>query len=127
MSYIMSAALNGLLRRLARPEFDNDKSMEGSKFFPFLSMPLMDEWSLKARLDPQTFPGPDAEHCVKFLQSSPENIKIQSGEFVNVYSKEIYWEKYDMVVTSFFMDVCDDLVCCPYSMIHFHSTVFLPF
>jgi carnosine N-methyltransferase len=77
-------------------------------FFPNMHLRFSDDWSLKHRLKPSIFPCIEAH---RLIEPRPKSLSltIQHGDFAEVYS-DLSREKFDYVVTSFFMDTAPDII-----------------
>ena len=84
-------------------------------FYPLLSPKLVDSWDLAGRLHPVTVPSEDSlliSDWTKTLLSNNNNqltyfsphFVVQMGPFEQVYSAENHQDKFDSVVTCFFID-----------------------
>jgi len=110
VSNIMVAALAGVVRSLS----EKQQSQQTSKyaFYPYLSSPMMDEWSYDFRVREVHLAGEDANHLVEWLSRGDGShpITVQMGDFIQVYSDSKYAESFDCVVTSFFIDCSLDIL-----------------
>ena len=84
-------------------------------FYPLVSPKLVDSWDLAGRLHPVTVPSEDSlliSDWTKTLLSKNNNqltyfsphFVVQMGPFEQVYSVESHQDKFDSVVTCFFID-----------------------
>lgn len=95
VSDIMVIAMNSILNYIIP---------DGStfEFFPNTQLRFSDNWSLQRRLTPSTFPFLELS---SYCQS--HSLTIQHGDFVSIYS-DLSREKFDYVITSFFLDTASD-------------------
>ena len=117
LSYTMITVLHGLLHQFISSSLSSSSSSSSSSFYPYLSLPMIDEWSFASRLIAHNFPGADANNCLDYLRNVHKHqqrteIKLQAGSFMDIYSKPMYKNRYDAVVTSFFIDTGADVLKC---------------
>ncbi|CAM9301158.1 unnamed protein product, partial [Ectocarpus fasciculatus] len=85
-------------------------------FYPRLMYQMSDEWDFKNRFVSQTLPGgSDADHIIKWLNKNraeghKSSLDVQLGDFSKLYSSSDKTNRFDGVVTSFFIDTAAESV-----------------
>ena len=77
-------------------------------FYPYLNFPLVDDWDFDQRFQPQKTPwhedSPGMREYLTGMDEGKSLLSVQYGEFVQVYGNDCHRDRFDAVVTCFFID-----------------------
>lgn len=93
------------------------------KFYPHLNFPLNNDWDFEARLNPVLFPSSDSIEASKWAYNNKNgenssNFVIQLGSFVDIYKGCENHQKFDIIITCFFIDTAVDIYDYIYTIIN---------
>lgn len=77
--------------------------------FPFLHFGTSDEWSFESRFQPITVPATDVSHIKEWLRQNSSRMVLQYADFLSTYADQVYYNYFDAIVTSFFIDTAADI------------------
>lgn len=97
-------------------EGKEENASQNWSFYPRLMYQMSDEWDFKNRFVSQTLPGgSDADHIIRWLnknraEGQKSSLDVQLGDFSKLYSSSDKTNRFDGVVTSFFIDTAAESV-----------------
>ena len=113
LSPLMTAAFSTLVTEMLPQYHRNGTTHE---FYPLLTFPLYDDWNFDNRLEAHNFPSSDAMHIAHWVAERANNATLvaslvfQYGAFQNIYSTTENFERFNLIITCFFIDTATDLM-----------------